>query len=670
MFGEDEIIRSHSSRAHALGNVILIAFAILLSRLWYLQIYKGPDLLEWSLKNRLRKEIVKAPRGMVFSRNGQLIVDNIPRFDAVLTPQYFKNKDNTLKNLSAILNMPVEKIKKRMLKKSTMASYKPIIIKKNISRKEVALIETENSDLHGVSVETFISREYRDKETGAHLLGYISEINKKQLPKYKKRDNKNYQLGDFIGQFGLEEQLDTTLRGQNGHEYVEVDALGRKKKHIKKDNLFAGIENKRSVPGLNVRLTIDRDMQLSGFKALEGKVGGAVAVSLKTGEILAMVSTPSFDPSQFSRGLSTEYWSSLVNNVDNPLRDRTIQEHYSPGSTFKMVTAVALLEEGLIDENTEIKCTGKFKLGRRNYHCWKKYGHGKVKLFKALRESCNIYFQKLSLKLDIDILAKYARMFGFGLKSGIKLPREVSGLFPTKEWKKKRNGIDWQLGETLSCAIGQSFVLASPLQMAMAYSVLGNGGTLYKPTLVKEVFSNSGEIIKRIEPVITKKIIISEKTQRLVKEGLYQVANHPKGTGWWRSIRKGLQLSGKTGTSQVKSASSSENLYEKCENKDYNDRHHGHFIGFGPKSDPQVAVAATIEHGCHGSSAALPIVTAIMSTYMKKYLPNMQKEFEILEKKVFAKEMAKRRKIKQRADEEKEQKKKLKEKTEEILEVI
>src|SRR5690606_28021870 len=341
MFGEEELVKIHKDRATLLSYIVMLAFGLVLSRLWYLQVYKGETLHNYSIQNRLRKEVVWAPRGHIYSRDDQLLVDNIPRFDAILTPQFLLDKDEALKKLAEILETDVESIDAILKKNSNQAKYRPIIIKKNISFKELAQIETLNSDLPGVSVDTFISREYRDKEVGAHLLGYISEISQSQLPKLRARDGADYRLGDFIGQFGIEEQLDKYLRGENGHEFVEVDARGRKKRYINTDNLFKGIEDEKPVSGNNVKLTIDRDMQIAAYNALEGKVGGVVAVDVNSGEVLAMVSRPSFDPSQFSRGLTPEYWRSLITNENHPLRDRNIQEHFSPGSTFKPFTAIA-----------------------------------------------------------------------------------------------------------------------------------------------------------------------------------------------------------------------------------------------------------------------------------------------------------------------------------------
>jgi penicillin-binding protein 2 len=645
MFGEDDIVRSHKARADLIFNIVIACFILILIRLWYLQIYKGDEFYKYSVQNRLRKEVVKAPRGMIFSRNNQLLVHNTPRFDAIIVPQYLTNKKQTLKKLAKILNTTEKKIAKTLRKNSYQARYRPIIVKKNISRKEVAVIETENSKMPGVSVQTFISREYSDKEIGSHALGYISEISQQQLPTYRQRDNYHYRLGDFIGQAGIEKNFDLSLRGTDGYQFMEVDARGRMKRLIGGKNLFAGIENKSAKPGNNIRLTIDRDMQRTAFESLEEKVGSVVAVDVNTGEILAMVSRPSFDPSEFSRGLTSKYWKKLSTNEFKPMTDRTIQEHYSPGSTFKTITAMAALEEGIVTPKQEVSCPATFRLGRRVFNDWKRGGHGPTDVYKSLRRSVDVYFYKIAVKLDIDILHGYAKQFGFGSKTGIALPREIPGLIPTKEWKLKKTGEPWQKGETVSCVIGQSYVLATPLQLSLAYASIANGGKLYQPYLIKEIFSSDGTIQEKFEPKIVSTATVSQETMNHVKKGLYQVVNHRKGTAWWYRGR-GIRMAGKTGTSQVRSMTKKE-LFSKCKDMPYKDRHHGIFVGFAPFDNPKIAVAAVVEHGCSGSGAAAPVVRNVVTTYMKKYEPELYAKYEKEDKETAKRIYLKEKKIKE-----------------------
>jgi penicillin-binding protein 2 len=624
MFSEDDIVRGHKARADMVFNIIVIMFLVIIARLWYLQIYKGKEFYQFAMENRLRKEDVKAPRGMIFSRNNEILIQNAPRFDAVVIPQYLRNRKETFERLGKIVEMDTESIERIMQRNAHQARYIPVVIKKNLSQREVAIIETESSKLPGVNVDTFISREYTDKEIGAHLLGYISEITQAQLPRYRKRDKFNYKLGDFIGQAGIEEQYDLELRGEDGHEFMEVDARGRMKRHISSTDIFSGIKNKDAKAGNNIRLTIDRQIQLAASKALEGHVGSAVAVDIETGEILAMVSTPSFDPAVFSRGISREEWLSLSNDENRPLRDRTIQEHYSPGSVFKTFTLIAALEEKIYEPDQIVPCGPTFQLGRRTYHDWKKQGHGPTDAVKSLRESVDVYYYRIGTQLKIDKLAEYAKMFGLGTKTGISLANEIPGLIPTEEWKKKRNGEDWQLGETLSCVIGQSYVLTTPLQLAMSYAAIANGGKLYRPHLVKEIFTNNGEIVKRFESELVSEAKISDRTLNVVRRGLYEVVNERRGTAWW-SRGRGIRMAGKTGTAQVRSFNKKE-LFSRCDQMPYHHRHHGLFAGYAPYDDPKIAFAVVIEHGCGGSKAA-PVARDIATSYMKNYQPELYAKY-------------------------------------------
>jgi penicillin-binding protein 2 len=624
MFGEDDLVRSHQERADIILNIIVVCFAILLARLWYLQIYHGKMFFNYSLENRLRKDVVRAPRGMIFSRNNVLLTHNVPRFDAIITPQYLEGDTETISYLAKILETTPESISKTLKRYQGQAKYIPIVIKKNISRREVAILETESSKLPGVSVETFISREYTDKDSGAHLLGYISEISQDKIPRYKDHDKYDYKQGDFVGQGGIELQYDLDIRGQDGYQFMEVDARGRARRHVTSDDLYSGIDNKAAEPGKNIRLTIDRDVQLAAYHALDGKDGAAIAVDVDSGEIIAMVSRPAYDPSNFSTGLTSNYWGQLVMDEKRPLRDRTIQEHYSPGSTFKPLTAIAALEEGIVDDKTKVVCTGGYRMAGRVFHCWKKEGHGVVDVVRALKESCDIFFYSIGMKIDIDVIHKYATLFGMGQRLGIVLPRETKGLIPTKQWKKQQTGIEWQKGETLSCVIGQSFVNVTPLQLAMFYSTMANEGKLWRPHVVKEVFSNSGQVLKRIEPELIHQFKVSKKTLNIVHQALFDTANSSGGTALG-SKGVGIQMAAKTGTAQVISFSA-DKIFNKCENLEYKFRNNGLFAAYAPAGNPKIAVSVVVEHGCHGASAGGPVAKAIISAYMNKYYPTYQKK--------------------------------------------
>ena len=615
MFGEDEIIRSHSKRARWIGFIVLGCFFILFIRLFYLQIYQGDTFYRYSVNNKIRKEVLSAPRGMIFSRNSQLLVNNVPRFDAVMVPQFVKDRDEVIQKMSIILDMSVERIHKVIKRNGGQARYRPITIKKDISPREVAILETEAEKIPGIRVSTFISRDYLDSEIGAHTLGYISEISQSQLPKYRRRDKFNYKLGDFIGQSGIEEYFDNILRGIDGQEIVEVDARGRMRRVLEDNKLYKDIKNLPVLPGNNMRLTIDRNLQLAAYKALEEKWVVLWRLMLKRVMFLRWFQVPSFDPSKFSTKLTTNYWNSIILNENRPLRDRSIQEHYAPGSTFKAITALAALEEKVIDEKTSYPCKGKLKLGNRTFHCWKKSGHGDVDVIKALKESCDVFFYQIAKKMSIDTLAEYARAFGVGSRTGIDLKRETTGLMPDSDWKEKRFGRSWQGGETLGCSIGQSYVLMTPIQIAVAYAALANGGKIFKPNLIKEVFSVFGEINQKFSPKIKSEIKMNSKNLELIKKGLFSVVNEKGGTAYWYRP-KNVTMSGKTGTSQVKSFSA-QDIYKKCEDREYKSRHHGIFAAYAPADKPKISIAVVVEHGCHGSSAAAPVAKAIADEYFK-----------------------------------------------------
>jgi penicillin-binding protein 2 len=624
MFGEEDIVKSHRSRGDAIGTMILLAFVIVLVRLWYLQVIMGKTLLEFSLHNQLREDVIRAPRGMIYSRDNQLMVDNIPRFDVFIIPQYVRHLDETVSQLARMLSVTEESILKTLKKNASQARWRPVVIKKNLTSREVALIETANMTLPGVVVDTFTTRRYLDNEAAAHVLGYVTEISQEQLPEYKKTGRFNYRQGDFIGQFGLEKELDLMVRGDDGMRLIEVDAFGRRKRDVSAEQIFGSLKNTTSVPGNDVMLTIDHDMQLAAFNALEGKDGSAVALDVNTGEVLAMVSRPGFDPSAFSIGIEASYWNKLQSDPRRPLSNHTIQEHYPPGSTMKPITALAALEEGIITEKSAFNCNGSFRAPGRTVHCWEKKGHGMVDTLRSIKESCDVFYYNVATQLDIDVLSAYATKVGMGRKTGIGLAQEQAGFVPTREWKLKKKGIEWVGGETLSCAIGQSFMLATPLQLAVAYSAIANGGKVWKPQLVKKIF-NKAEVLKEFTPQLLWEFNIRPKSLEILHKGLYQVVNERKGTAWWFR-GKGTHMAGKTGTAQVMNISA-DKLYDKCEKRPYEARHHALFVAYAPYEDPKIAVSVVVEHGCHGSSAAAPVAAAVVTAYLKKYMPDKYEQY-------------------------------------------
>lgn len=623
--GQEQQVREFQDRFRFLYAALAAAFAILVFQLVNLQILQGDNLRMASEENRIKRVKIASPRGMVFDRNRTLLLDNRPAFDLEVIPQYLRESgrmNETLGLISRIIKMPLPQILDVLEKTKGQPPYLPIKLKTDLSRDEMAELKSWQISMPGVSVEMEIKRTNVYGDMAAHMLGYIGEVSPTELPKLNQQPSKRrYKLGDSIGKFGLEQKLEDLLRGEDGEEWVEVDALGRRKLQKYHGRLIADNQGKTAVPGKNLVLTIDQDLQTAALNAFGDKVGSVVAINPNTGEILAMLSRPSFDPTEFSRGIPAALWTRLLENENKPLRDKTIMDHYSPGSVFKTITAIAGLQEGVIDEHTKFHCTGSLRLGNRLYHCWKKEGHGDVDVTNALTKSCDVFFYRVAQKLkSVDDIATWAFHLGLGKKTDINLPRETSGLIPTEAWKKRRFNQEWTAGETLSVAIGQSYVLTTALQLANTYASIANGGTFYRPYLIKGIETVDGKTVTDFKPEVLDQTRLSDKTYELVKKGLWGVVNSPNGTAFAQRI-PGADFAGKTGTVQVMSIAANK-IYQKCENLKFRQRHHGIFAGFAPIDNPRIAVAVVAEHSCHGASGAAPIARAVIKKYLEKYFPD------------------------------------------------
>ncbi len=593
--------------------LFLMGFLLLGGRLWYLQVVKGEKFRRFSQENRieLRKKI--APRGIILDRYGKIIADNRPSFDLVMIRGDLDRPINVmLKDLSKLLgpdNFDIDYALDRL--KKVPGRYRPVVIKYDLSPDEVSKIEVSSFRLPGVRVELRPVRKYLHGKALCHLLGTVGEINRAELSTMKKKYPEAwYRLGDFIGKSGIERAFEHFLRGRDGEEPVVLDAHGREIKGGEVDSLLPVFRGKNSVPGNDLVLTIDLDLQLYAESIFEYQRGAVVAVDPRTGEVLAMFSRPAFDPSKFSRGVSSKYWKKLISDPGKPLTDRTVQGQYPPGSTYKVVPAAAALEEGIISPSKTFYCSGTFRLGRETKRCWKAFpGHGEVDIRRAVKESCDVYFYNVGKLLGVDLLAEYARnSFGFGSPTGIGINREKKGLVPDSKWKEKVYKEPWVGGETLSVAIGQGYVLVTPIQLAMAYVAIANGGRLLKPQLVREIKSPSGGVIKNFSVVVKKEKVLSSKTLKILIDALTAVVNEKGGTAYWTGRSKRVKIGGKTGTAQVVSR------IVKGKGPSHL-RDHSWFVGFAPVDDPKIVVAAIAENAGHGSSAAAPLVKRIIEYY-------------------------------------------------------
>ncbi len=619
--GQEEQIRVLQDRFRYLYAALLLGLGLILIKLTYLQILQGDKMRRYSEENRIKRVKISAPRGMIFDRQGTLLIDNQPAFDLEITPQYLreaKNKDEVISKLSKASGISKSIIYRELKKSRRQPAFIPIKIKTDLSRDEVAKIESWKIDMPGVAITTEIKRTSLFGDVSAHLLGYIGEVHSSELNSLNNGKRK-YRLGDMMGKFGLEKQMEDVLIGEDGQELLEVDALGRRIRKNEAGSRFLSQDtSKPAIPGNNLVLTIDNDIQLAAVNAFGDKVGSMVAIDPWTGEIIAMLSRPSFDTTSFSRGIPADLWRDLINNEDRPMRDKTIQDHHSPGSVFKVVTAIAGLEEGAIDEETTFNCKGEIKLGNRIYRCWKHHGHGNMKIMKALEESCDVFFYRVSQKLkSVDKIAKWAKALGLGEKTGVPLIGEIPGLIPTEAWKLRALNQPWIGGETLSVAIGQSFVLTTTIQLANMFAAIANRGTLYTPYVVKRIETPEGELVQEFKPQIKSKATISEKTYKIVEEGILNAVNSNKGTAFWQRI-PGINFAGKTGTVQVVRLGR-DKKYKKCNEMPPNLRDHGVFVGYAPTENPAIAVAVFTEHSCHGSSGSAPIAREVIRTYLAKY---------------------------------------------------
>ncbi len=581
---------------------ILTVFAILFLRLMYLQLIKGEEYRRLSETNCVRLKSIKSPRGVIYDRNKNILVDNRPAFDLNIVLEDAHPLDETLTRLSALINIPYEELKATITKAGNAAFYKPLILKPDISRDELAIIEAHKYDLPGIQIDVEPTRHYLHQKTAAHLLGYLGEINREEIASglYP-----TVRSGDSIGRYGVEKSFDGYLQGKRGGRQVEVDVNGRVIKVLKTVD---------PVSGNDLHLTLDLELQLTAEKLMEGKEGAVVALDPSNGDILVMVSAPGFDQNDFIGGISSKKWQALMEDPGRPMNNKAIQGEYPPASTYKMLTAIAALEEKAIDRNTTFFCPGFYRFKNRKYQCWSKRGHGRLNVVDSMAQSCDVFFYQAGERTGVDALAQYANGFGLGRLTHISLDHERSGLIPTVAWKQKRFNDKWHAGETLSISIGQGFNLVTPLQMAVFTAAVGNGGKVYRPRIVDVITDSQGNVIKSIDPEIKGGLPASRENLDLLQKGLFKVVQGDRGTA--RTIQmKEVTIAGKTGTAQVYSRKTGEKFDN--ENLAKNLRDHAWFVCYAPAEAPVIAISVMVEHGEHGSTAAAPIAAALIRKYLK-----------------------------------------------------
>lgn len=602
----DKEPRELKDRLPLVAGFVLLAFLILFSRFWYLQVMEGPYFKELSQNNRIRLVSTPAPRGLIFDRNGVRLAENRPGFDLYIVPEDVKDWEKTKKTISRLVKVDGATIEEKIKNSTGRPPFQPVKLKEDLTWDEMTMVESFKFELPGVLLEVGPKRDYPFKEITAHLIGYLGEINMAEIKRFNKGGGgKPYRPGASVGKSGVEVSFEHFLRGLDGGKQVEVDANGSVIKTLKSVPPF---------PGNNLRLSIDINTQLAAWEAMKDKAGAVVAIDPTNGRILAMVSTPSFDPNLLTTGISKENWEAIRDHPENVLTNRVIQGQYPPASTFKVITAAAALEEKVIKPSTKIYAGPSFWFAGRAYRDWKEEGHGKISVHRAIVESADTFFYQVGLKVGIEKIARYAGNFGLGRKTGIKLKNEKPGLVPTDAWKRRVHGSPWYTGETLSVSVGQGFLLLTPLQLLNAYAAIANGGKLYTPQLVVEIEDPEGEIIKKFSPEEKSHIMVSKQTLKLLKAALRGVVDEKGGTAGWMK-KAGLKIAGKTGTAQVVTM---KERSKNIEDQPLKLRDHAWFVGFAPYDDPKIAVAVVVEHGGFGSSVAAPVALRLFRAYLEE----------------------------------------------------
>ena len=609
MFNENR--RVVDSRFIWANVLILVITSLLMVRLWYVQIYRGDYYKRLAENNRFQYIEITAPRGIIYDRNGSVVLGNRPYFDMVMIPQYLRDKETTFAAMSKLLHTPESVFERRLRMVKGQPKYLPISLKRNLSLHEVSIIQNNKIFLQGIDVAVAPRRDY-SPVTPSHMVGYLGEISRNELNRLNEgQDSPIYRSGDLIGKQGLEARWEKYLRGKRGHRLVQVDAYGRQADLTEKSEIT--LPRVPAIPGNDLILTIDLDLQPAARDAFKGKNGAVVVMDPRNGEVLAMLSEPGYDPNIYQGVLSQEKYRSLVNNPFKPFLDKTTGGMFMPGSVYKAVVALAALEEGIINPNTTFTCPGHYTMNGETFHCHERRGHGVVNLRRAMMKSCDVFFYNIGVELGVDRIAKYAADLGLGEKTGFQLNFELPGLIPTIAWKKKFYNTSWSPGETPSVSIGQGAVQMTPVQMANLYATLGNGGNIWKPFLVKRVINHVGESILVHDPELIRKVDrISPASLKLVREALTAVVMDPEGTGKAAGVPD-VTVAGKTGSVQVVSLSKNQTKLDVSMKW----REHAMFAAFSPAESPEISVAVISEHdkvGGGGKSAA-PVAGKIIAAY-------------------------------------------------------
>lgn len=568
------------SRLASLAVALTVALGVLGVRLWQLQILQGDHYAQLADTNRLRIHRVPAPRGLILDRRGTPLVTNRPAFSVSVLPMELREPARALPQLARLLDAPEQELWARW-ERGRKRPFEPIRIRRDVGIRVVTILEERQEELPGVLVEAEPVRVYPYGGMGAHVLGYLGEVSAQELEVLRAR---GYRAGDLVGKAGVERQYDAVLRGEEGEHVVEVDAAGRP---------LRALREQASRPGNTLVLSLDWELQREAERQLQGLSGAVVALDPRTGEILAMASSPSFDPNAFSVGISQREWEKLSGDRRNPLLNRATAAAVEPGSVFKIVTGLAALQKGRATSRSSFLCTGSVQLGRWVFR--ELASHGRVDFIRGVAQSCNVMFWLLGQRLGPEALSDYARQLGFGQRTGVDLPQEVDGVVPDRAYKERVWKESWYPGDTLNMAIGQGFVLVTPIQVARAFAAVANGGVLLKPQVARAVLAPDGRVLHTFPPVVQGRVGLSESTLQALRQALEAVVE--RGTGQAARV-DGLRVAGKTGSAETPRG-----------------RPHAWFAGYAPAQDPRIVVVVLVEHGYRGGLSAAPIAKAVLSRW-------------------------------------------------------
>ena len=597
MYGRDEKVSP--IRLTAVQYIILVVFLILAYGLWRLQVMQSDFYANLAEKNRVRNVPILAPRGKILDREGRIIVDNYPSFTALLLRDSSRDLIADSDLIAKGLHLDPDELREKIHHFQSVPQYQPIYLKEDITPDELAFIESHRNELPELDTIMAHRRLYPRNGFMAHLIGYVGEVSEEMLNQPRWEFNS---AGDVVGQSGVELQYNDILMGKNGFRRAIVNSRGRE---------VGRLDQTQAIPGKQLKLTIDLDLQIAAEQALEGKNGAVVAMDPRNGEILAMVSRPTFDPNDFSVRISRDEWNKLVTDENHPLLNKAIQAQLAPGSVFKIIMATAGLQEG-VAEDMHVTCNGGATFYGRYFKCWvlaEHRTHGVVDISKAIYQSCDVFFYTLAEKLGIDRIAKYATMLGLGQKTGIDLPQEVTGVMPSEEWKIRNFKQKWYAGETISVGIGQGAVATTPIQLARAIGGIASGGKLHRPHVAFPEQLPPGNIVPIAQDDVT--VQIDPKNWETITDAMANVVS-PIGTANSAHLQ-GIDFAGKTGSAQTISNA----LKAKIANGKSKFKDNGWFVGVEPRRNPDIVVCALLEEGEHGYLAAR-VASQVIKAYVEK----------------------------------------------------